>query len=206
MYIVYSVCARGGVGESYLFLRLHGALQIRLDARFEILDLLALEALQLAAHQAAHVVEEQPRLMDFALGVGDISAELVEAVLLRATLAQELVLVGLSLLEVLLGCVPRVVRLLSLLEGRLDGPDEADVLVDHDAHGEDVLLGLAFVKFADADLDVGEAVEGAGERGRELDGRERVQRGREVPTCFCETLALHHDSVGGFEERPQLSL
>ena len=75
MYIVYSVCARGGVGESYLFLRLHGALQIRLDARFEVLDLLALEALQLAAHQAAHVVEEQPRLMDFALGVGDIGGD-----------------------------------------------------------------------------------------------------------------------------------
>ena len=150
-----------GRGESYLFLRLHGALQVRLDARLEVLDLLALEALQLAAHQAAHVVEEQPRLVDLALCVGDIGAELVEAVLLRAALAQELVLVGLSLLEILLGRVPRVVRLLSLLEGCLDGPDQADVLVDYDAHGEDVLLGLAFVEFPNADLDVGEAVEGA---------------------------------------------
>jgi hypothetical protein len=195
-----------GRGESYLFLRLHGALQVRLDARLEVLDLLALEALQFAAHQAAHVVEEQPRLVDLALCVGDIGAELVEAVLLRATLAQELVLVGLSLLEILLGRVPRVVRLLSLLEGCLDGPDQADVLVDYDAHGEDVLLGLAFVEFPNADLDVGEAVEGAREGWRELDGGERVQRGREVPTRFCETLALHHDSVGGLEERPQLSL
>ena len=95
------------MGESYLFLRLHGALQVRLDARLEVLDLLALEALQLAAHQAAHVVEQQPRLVNLALCVGDIGAELVEAVLLRATLAQELVLVGLSLLEILLGRVPR---------------------------------------------------------------------------------------------------
>ena len=86
-------------GGSYLFLRLHGALQVRLDARLEVLDLLALEALQLAAHQAAHVVEQQPRLVDLALCVGDIGAELVEAVLLRAALTQELVLVGLSLLE-----------------------------------------------------------------------------------------------------------
>ena len=149
-------------GGSYLFLRLHGALQVRLDARLEVLDLLALEALQLAAHQAAHVVEQQPRLVDLALCVGDIGAELVEAVLLRAALTQELVLVGLSLLEILLGRVPRVVRLLSLLEGCFDGPDQADVFVDNNTESEHVLHGLARIQLVDARLEISERVERAG--------------------------------------------
>lgn len=68
-------------------------------------------------------------------------------------------MVGLALLQILLGCVPRVVGLLSLLEGCLDGTDQADVLINHNTHGEDVLLSLAFVKFADAYLDVRQAVE-----------------------------------------------
>jgi hypothetical protein len=104
---------------SYLLLRLDGALEVRLDAGLEVLDFLALEALEFAAHQAAHVVEEQARLVDSALGVGHVGAELVEPVLLRAALAEQLVLVGLALLQLLLGRVPRVVRFLALLEGRL---------------------------------------------------------------------------------------
>ena len=97
------------------------------------------------------------------LSIGDIGTELVEAILLRASLPQQLILVGLALLQLLLSRVPGVVALLSLLEGGLHGADEPDVLVDYDAHCQDVLLGLAFVEFADADLDVGEAVEGTGE-------------------------------------------
>lgn len=66
----------------YLFLRLDGAFQVCLDAGLEVLDLLSLESLQLAAHQSPHVVEQEPGLMHLALGVGDVSAKLVETVLL----------------------------------------------------------------------------------------------------------------------------
>lgn len=144
----------------YLFLCFDGALEIRLNARLEVFNLLSLKTLQFAAHQPAHVVEQEPSLVDSALGVGDISAELIEAVLLRATLSQELILVGFALLQLLLSCVPRVVRLLSLLEGRLHGANEPDILVDHNTHCEDVLLRLPLVQFANSNLDIREAVKG----------------------------------------------
>lgn len=43
---------------------------------------------------------------------------------------------------------------LALLEGLFYGADEADVLVYDDAEGEDILLGLAVVEVADAELQV----------------------------------------------------
>ena len=190
---------------TYLFLRLHSTLQIRLDTRLEVLDLLPLEPLQLATHQSTHIVKQEPSLVNPPLSIGDIGTELVEPILLRASLPQQLVLVGLALLQLLLSCVPGVVALLSLLEGGLHGADEPDVLVDYDAHCQDVLLGLAFVEFADADLDVGEAVEGAGEGGGELNGGEGVEGGGEVAAGFCQTFALYDDGVCGFEERLELT-
>jgi hypothetical protein len=59
---------------------------------------------------------------------------------------------------------------------------------------------LALVELADADLDVGEAIEGAGEGWREFDGRKRVQRGGKVAAGVGEALALDDYCVGGFEQ------
>lgn len=73
-----------------------------------------------------------------------------------------------------------MVGFLALLEGLLDAADQADVFVDDDAEGQDVLLRLAVVEVADAGLDVGEAFERGRKRGGELDEREGVEGGAEV--------------------------
>jgi hypothetical protein len=86
-----------------------------------------------------------------------------------------------------------VVRLLSLLESCFDGADQSDVLIDDDAHGQHVLLGLSLVEFADADLDVGEAVERAREGRRQFDRGEGVQRSGKVAASLGEPLALDDD-------------
>lgn len=96
--------------------------------------------------------------------------------------------------------MPGMKRLLALLECLFHGADEPDVLVDGDAEGEHVLLGLALVELADAELEVRQAGEGAGEGGGELDGGEGVEGGGEVAGCFGEALALEDDCVEGFEE------
>jgi len=51
-----------------------------------------------------------------------------------------------------------VVCFLALAESGLDTAYEADVFIDGDAEGEDVLLGLTLVELFDSDLDVGESV------------------------------------------------
>lgn len=48
-----------------------------------------------------------------------------------------------------------MVGLLSLLERGLYRTYQTNVLVYYDAHGEDVLLGLALVKLSNANLDIG---------------------------------------------------
>lgn len=50
-----------------------------------------------------------------------------------------------------------MVSLLSLLEGGLDGANEADIFVNDNTKSQDVLLGLAVVELADAELDIREA-------------------------------------------------
>lgn len=70
--------------------------------------------------------------------------------------------------------MPVVPGPLALLEGFLDGPDQSDVLLDDDAEGQDVLLCLAVVEVADAEVEVGEGGERAGQGGRELDLGEGV--------------------------------
>lgn len=52
--------------------------------------------------------------------------------------------------------MPAVPGLLALLEGFFDTADEADVFIDGVGEGEGVLLGLAGVEIADAELYVGE--------------------------------------------------
>ena len=46
--------------ETYLLLTLHRALQECLDATLEVLHLLPLKPLQLAPHQPAHILKQQP--------------------------------------------------------------------------------------------------------------------------------------------------
>lgn len=54
--------------------------------------------------------------------------------------------------------MPGVVSLLSLLECCLNTADETDVFVDDDAERQNVLLRLAVVELANADLNLGEAI------------------------------------------------
>ena len=137
---------------TYLLLGLDGALEESLDRGLEVLDLLALEAVELGAEQAPHVVEEEAGLVDLALGVGDLGADLVEAVLLGAALAEELVLGGAALLELRLRRVPRVERLLPLRERLLHAADQPHVLVDRDPERQHVLLRLPVVHVPDRQL------------------------------------------------------
>lgn len=99
-----------------------------------------------------------------------------------------------------------MVRFLTLLEGRLHTPNQANVLVDDNTQSEDILLGLAVVKLFYAELYVGEAVERGGERRGKLNESERVQGGRKVAAAVGESFALGDDCVGGFEEGFELVL
>lgn len=56
-------------------------------------------------------------------------------------------------------------RLLALLECSSDGAYQTNVFVDYDCEGEFILESLARVELADAELNVGKAVERAGEVG-----------------------------------------
>ena len=77
--------------STYLFLGLDGTLQEGLDARLEVLDLLALEALELVSHQATHVLEQQPGLMGLLLGVTHAGRDFVQFILLAPALPQQFV-------------------------------------------------------------------------------------------------------------------
>src|SRR4051794_5734048 len=99
--------------QAHLLLRLHGALQERFHARLKILNLLPLKAVELSAHEAPHVFKEQPGLVYLALGIGNLSVDLIEPILLASALAQQLILRRLPLLKLRLGRAPAVERLLA---------------------------------------------------------------------------------------------
>lgn len=102
--------------------------------------------------------------------------------------------------------MPGMIRFLPLREGGLDRADQADVFIDHDAEGQNILSCLAFVEFADAELEVTEAVQRPGERRGEFDEGEGVEGGAEVAAGFGEGFTLGDDGVGGFEEGFELIL
>lgn len=137
-----------------LFLRLDGTLQIRLDAHAEIFHLFPLEALEFLAHLSAEVLELQSHLVTAAFRVPDVRLQLLHLVLLRTTLAHELVERVATFGEVAFGVVVGLPAALALLKGLFDGPDQTNVLIDDDTKGEDVLLRLAVVQVADAELKV----------------------------------------------------
>ena len=135
-----------------LLLRLNGAFQERLDPALEVFHLLPFESLQLASHQPAHVLEEEPGLMHLPLRVADIRAQLVQPILLRLALPKQLVLSVLPLLHLRLRRVPGVERFLTLGKGHLDASNQPDVFVDRNAEGQDILLRLSFVQFFNSEL------------------------------------------------------
>lgn len=73
--------------------------------------------------------------------------------------------------------MPCVIRFLSLIECRLYRSNQPNVFVNDNAESENILLGLSFVEFADAELDVREAVERPREGRRELYCSKVAQRG-----------------------------
>lgn len=184
---------------THLLLRLDGALEERLDASLEILDLFPLEALQLVAHQPTHVLEQQPALVDFSLRIGDVGLHLAEPILLRTAGTQQLFLRRLELCQRALGRVPRVIGFLPLAESRLDGTNEADVFVNDDAEGQRVLLRLSFVELAHSGLHVGKAFERAGEQWRQFDLGKGVEAEAKVVAAVSHGATLCDDSIRRLE-------
>lgn len=160
-------CTLKGKGDqgkrrtTYLLLRLDRALQESLNPRPEILHLLLLESLQLDPHALTQIVKRKLCLMRPALRIPDIRLQLPDPILLRPSPADDPVQRRTSFLQVRIRCMPQPPRALPLLKCLADAADEADVLVDDDAKGECVLLRLAGVKVADAELEVGEGSQGA---------------------------------------------
>lgn len=90
------------------------------------------------------------------------------------------------------------------VEGLADGGDEAGVLVDGDGEGEGVVLGVAGVEVAQAQLQVGEGGERGGERGGELDVGEGGERVGEVGRRVRQGAALRDGRVERAQERLEL--
>lgn len=109
-----------------------------------------------------------------AFRVADVRLQLIHLVLLAPTPSHELIQRTPPLIQITLRIMIALPTALALLERLLYGANQPDVLVDHDAEGQDILLCLAVVEVAAAELEIGEAGQGAGDCGGELDLREGV--------------------------------
>lgn len=98
--------------------------------------------------------------MQLPFRIGNLGAQLRETILLGLALSLEFVERLLPLDELCFRGMAVLVGFLALLEGELDAANDADVFVDRDANGEDVLGCLPLVELLDANLEGGEVVEG----------------------------------------------